>query len=235
MTNIREILVCHDFMFCFSENFPTMSISVFSVTKLMQPMDYGTIPEPPPSTTMTSQVMDTMHSESDTDSKCSSPVNSHHSESLDIRNASVSSLSHQDILQTMIQSCRRLAANDAIRCSECSDSGDGPVMVSEKCERCAAKKKLKFSISESNKCNTIINEPVKPVLKFSVSAILSGTKTSSDDRILKNSSRNGKDCEYAMEIYVIIRQEGKQCNFQRVNSSAKISLGLNASSNCFPN
>lgn len=171
-----------------------MSISVFSVDTLLKPMDYETATQTPPTTV---QQLDTMHSESDTDSKCSSPVNSHHSE--DLRSGSVSNLS-QDILQTMIQSCRRLAANELTRC-ECSVSDEGPdrknsgsnSSLGAKCEKCAAKK-FNLHLSESyqqDKCNTIIDEPVKPVLKFSVSAILSGTKSSSEERILKN-SRNGK-------------------------------------------
>lgn len=164
-----------------------MSISIFSVDKLLNPMDY------------TATAMDTaMHSESDTedtkDSKCSSPVNSNNSESLDVRNSSVSNLS-QDILQTMIQSCRRLAAtSDLTRC-ECGDQHqDRKAGVS--CEKCGAGKfNLNLRINDSDsfkkdKCNTIIDEPVKPVLKFSVSAILSDTKSCNDDRLLK--TRHGK-------------------------------------------
>lgn len=177
-----------------------MSISVFSVDKLLKPMDYETAAAavPPPQSSPLDTA--TMHSDSDSDSKCSSPVNSHHSESLDVRNASNLS---QDILQTMIQSCRRLAANELTRC-ECSDEdrkksrnnnrgeGDG------KCDKCANAKKFNLSLSDSfqkdgNKCNTIISsEPVKPVLKFSVSAILSGTKSSNEERIFKGTNRNGK-------------------------------------------
>lgn len=178
----------------------TMSTSVFSVDNLLTtspPMDYeitGT------ATARTGRsTVDAMHSESDTedtkDSKCSSPVNSHNSESLDVRNASVSNLS-QDILETMIQNCRRIAAN-----CDCGGGGDNQDKRSIKmCEKCAATKKFKLNLSESfqsEKCNTIIDEPVKPVLKFSVSAILSGTKSSStDDRLLK--SRNGKK---GMEVH----------------------------------
>lgn len=172
-----------------------MSISVFSVDKLLNPMDY------------TATAMDTaMHSESDTedtkDSKCSSPVNSNNSESLDVRNSSVSNLS-QDILQTMIQSCRRLAANSELTRCGCGDQPSPPHSDQDrkaggvgKCEKCgAAKFNLNLRINDSDsfkkdKCNTIIEEPVKPVLKFSVSAILSDTKSCTDERLLK--TRHGK-------------------------------------------
>ena len=176
-------------------------------------MDYETVATPTSVVTAGPTVpgnSDTMHSDSDTDSKCS-----HNSESSDVRN--VPNLS-QDILQTMIQSCRRLAANEltvaaaAVRC-ECSRNlvdvdrklASGDV---QKCEKCVGAK-FSLNLSESfqkDKSNTIINEPVKPVLKFSVSAILSGTKSSpSDDRILKSSSRNGKKalgyCFYSLAVY----------------------------------
>lgn len=194
-----------------------MSISVFSVDKLLRrpplPMDYMETAAATQKTTITppGTALDiAMHSDgSDTDSKCSSPVNSHNSESLDVvRNGSVSNLS-QDILQTMIQSCRRLAANELVRC-ECSSSADqddqdrkisasNNNIIRDKCEKCAAKK-FNLNLSESyqqDTCNNTIidSEPVKPVLKFSVSAILSGTKSScSEERILK-SGRNGNYCD----------------------------------------
>lgn len=168
-----------------------MSTSVFSVDNLLTPMDYEITAT---STARTSRnTLDAMHSESDTedtkDSKCSSPVNSHNSESLDVRNASNLS---QDILETMIQNCRRIAAN-------CDCGGGGGDNKDKKnsakmCEKCAAAQKFNRNLSESfqsDKCNTIIDEPVKPVLKFSVSAILSGTKSSSTDERLQK-SRNGK-------------------------------------------
>lgn len=165
-----------------------MSISVFTVDKLLKPMDYETVTAA--STAPVPPLDAAMHSESDSDSKCSSPVNSHNSEEQNASNLS------QDILQTMIQSCRRLAANELQRC-ECHDDNDKRIQ-SEKCEKCAAKKKFNLNLSESyqqDKCNTIIDAPVKPVLKFSVSAILSGTKSSSEERILKGGIRNGKGGE----------------------------------------
>lgn len=167
-----------------------MSVSVYSVDKLLKQMDYETVP---PQTNATEALhSSTMHSEEsdDTDSKCSSPVNSHSSEPLDIRNASNLS---QDILQTMIQSCRRFAASEQMT-TGCECRSEGKQGQEGRCEKCT-EKRFNINLSESyqkDKCNTIINEPVKPVLKFSVSAILSGTKSSSDDRAVKNGHRNGK-------------------------------------------
>lgn len=183
-----------------------MSISVFSVDKiLLKTMDYETAAAAAAVPTNRSLDDEAMHSESsDSDSKCSSPIDSHNSDPLDVRNGSNLS---QDILQTMIQSCRRLAANElSVRCECDSNDGDRKRNNREedgKCEKCSAKmmlKKKKFNLSESfqqDKCNTIIdNAPVKPVLKFSVSAILSGTKScsASEERILKsNNNRNGEE------------------------------------------
>lgn len=196
-----------------------MSISVFSVDKLLTPMDYETAtaaaangrrPERSQQrqrSPVLREEEEEMHSGSDTedtkDSKCSSPVNSHNSESLDMRNSSVSNLS-QDILQTMIQSCRRLAERcDCAATNATAAVEDEKRRSVKKCEKCIAGQKFNLNLvsresfqspSPDDKCNTIIDEPVKPVLKFSVSAILSGTKSSSnEERLLKSrNSSHGK-------------------------------------------